>query len=206
MGEREEGTGIMSTPREADMIRCRSGARSAAAVAVGLFFAAPPPLATAQAPAASPAPHKSVYGKLASVDKHRNGVVMNSETGERLAWRFDPVVIAEAARFKPGDPMIVIYRQIASNEKRVTALAFPGSATTPTYVNTTGARVVLRSSPAVDGVCGPTVAGPVSESTIPVGGAAEVMQACWCCAVPGETCTPGNKSGLGRALLVSCFK
>ena len=184
----------------------RSGAASGVAVLLGFFLAAPSAPAAAQAPAASPAPHKSVYGKLASVDKTRNDVVMKSDAGERLAWRFDAAVIAEAARFKPGDAMIVIYRQIAPNEKRVTALAFPGSASTPIYVNTTGSRVVVRSSPAVDGVCGQADAGPVSESTVPAGGVAEVLEACWCCAVPGEGCTPGNKSGLGRALLVSCFK
>jgi hypothetical protein len=166
----------------------------------------------AAAQAAAPAspdpnvPHKSVYGKLVSVDKTRNGVVMKSDAGESLGWHFDPRVIAEAARFKPGDPMIVIYRQTSPNEKRVTALAFPGSAATPIYVNMTGSRVVVRSSPAVDGACGHPGAGPVNESTIPSGGVAEVLEACWCCAAPGEACAPGNKSGQGRALLVQCFK
>jgi len=183
----------------------RSGGRSAAAVLVGFLLGGSTPRAAAQV-SAGPPPHKSVYGKLVSVDRSRNGVVMESDTGEHLAWRFDAVVIAEAARFKPGDRMIVIYRQIASNEKRVTALAFPGSAATPIYVNTTGSRVVVRSSPAVAGACGQPDAGPVTESTIPSGGVAEVREACWCCAMPGETCTPGNKSGLGRALLVQCFK
>jgi len=32
------------------------------------------------------------------------------------------------------------------------------------------------------------------------------MEACWCCAPAGESCNPGNKSGNGRALLVSCFQ
>jgi hypothetical protein len=162
--------------------------------------------AEAQAPAGSPAPHKSVYGKLDHVDSSRNSVVMKSDAGESLVWRFEPAVIAEAVKFKPGDAMIVIYRQVSPNEKRVTALAFPGAASTPIYVNTTGARVVVRSSPAVGGVCGQPGAGPISESTIPSGGLAEVLEACWCCAAPGEPCTPGNKSGLGRALLVQCFK
>jgi hypothetical protein len=184
----------------------RSGAVSSVAILLGLSLAAPSPRAAAQAPAEAPRPHKSVYGKLASVDKSRNGIVMKSDAGERLAWRFDAAVIAEAARFKPGDAMIVIYRQIAPNEKRVTALAFPGAASTPIYVNTTGSRVVVRSGPAVDGACGQPNAGPISEATIPSGGLAEVLEACWCCAVPGESCTPGNKSGLGRALLVQCFK
>jgi hypothetical protein len=188
------------------MARFRPRALPGVAVLLALFAGTPVPRAAAQAAAEPSRPHKSVYGKLASVDKSRNGIVMKSDSGERLAWRFDAAVIAEAARFKPGDPMIVIYRQVAPNEKRVTALAFPGTATTPLYVNTTGARVVVRSSPAVNGACGGSNAGPVSESTIPSGGVAEVLEACWCCAVPGETCNPGNKSGLGRALLVQCFE
>jgi hypothetical protein len=155
--------------------------------------------------AGPPAPHKSVYGKLQSV-KDLNGVIMTSDAGERLAWRFEPAVIAEAARFKLGDPMIVIYRQVTPSEKRVTAVAFPGTAATPLYVNMTGSRVVLRSAPAKDGACGQPSAGPIHESTIPSGGMAEVLDACWCCASPDESCTPGNRSGLGRALLVQCFE
>lgn len=150
--------------------------------------------------------HKSVYGKLQGVDTAQNSVVMKSDAGERLAWRFEPAVIAEAARFKSGDPIIVIYRQISPSEKRVTAVAFPGAATTPVYVNMTGLRVVLRSAPAVGGVCGRPDAGPISESTIPAGGRAESMEPCWCCAPSGVACTPGNKTGLGKALLVRCFQ
>jgi hypothetical protein len=190
------------------MGRSRSRALAGATFLLGLCAGSSAPHAAAQdpAPAAASRPHKSVYGKLASVDKSLNGIIMRSDAGQRLAWRFDAAVIAEAARFKPGDPMIVIYRQITPSEKRVTALAFPGSAKTPTYVNTTGSRVVLRSSPAVNGECGGPHEGRVSESTIPIGGVAEVLEACWCCAVPGESCNPGNKSGLGRALLVQCFE
>ena len=128
---------------------------------------------------------------------------MKSDAGENLVWRFDAPVIAEASRFKPGDRMIVIYRQTAPNEKRVTAVAFPGSASTPIYINMTGSRVVVRSTAAAaDGTC-EKQSGPVSDYTIPSGGLAEVLEGCWCC---GEGCTPGNKSGLGRALLVHCFK
>jgi len=184
----------------------RSRAVSGVVVLLGLALGPRAPRASAQAPADPAAPHKSVYGKLSSIDKSRNGIIMKSDGGEQFAWRFDAAVIAEAARFKPGDPMIVIYRQTSPNEKRVTALAFPGSASTPLYVNTTGSRVVVRSSPATDGVCGQPGAGPVHEATIPRGGVAEVLEACWCCAAPGEACNPGNKSGLGRALLVQCFK
>jgi hypothetical protein len=191
------------------MGRPSSSTRSGVAILLAVFLGAPAPRVAAQAsPSPSPrtTPQKSVYGTLQSVDKSRSSVVMKSDTGERLSWRFEPAVIAETSRFKLGDRMIVIYRQLTPNEKRVTALAFPGSATTPVYVNTTGARVILRSGPAVNDTCGNADAGPVSESTIPTGGMAEAMDACWCCAPSGETCTPGNRSGLGRALLVQCFK
>lgn len=169
-----------------------------------LLFAALVSGALAQEQSAPP--HKSVYGKLQSVDTSKNGVIMKSDAGERLAWRFDAAVIAEAARFKPGDPMIVIYKQLSSSQKAVTALAFPGAAEKPVYINLTGARVVLRSAPAVGGVCGKPDAGPVSESTIPIGGRAEALEACWCCAPSGEACTTGNKSGAGQAFLVRCFQ
>ena len=184
----------------------RSGASSGMATLLALFLGAATPRAAAQASADPPRTYKSVYGKLESVAPSLNGVVMRSDAGERLAWRFEKAVIAEAAQFKPGDSMIVIYRQLSPNEKRVTALAFPGTATKPIYVNMTGARVVLRSGPSVSGACGQPNAGPEHESTIPSGGLAEVMEACWCCAPAGETCTPGNETGRGRALLVQCFE
>jgi hypothetical protein len=189
----------------------RSGGGSAVALPLALFLAGPITRLAAQAPADPARVRKSVYGKLLSVDKSLNGVIMESDSGKRLAWRFDARVIAELTRFKPGDAMIVIYRQGSPSEKRVTAIAFPGTASTPTYVNTTGFRVVLRSAPAAKDaaakdVCGGPDAAPISESIIPVGGVAEAMEACWCCAPAGETCDPGNKSGVGRALLVHCFK
>jgi hypothetical protein len=102
--------------------------------------------------------------------------------------------------------MIVIYRQTASNEKRVTAVAFPGTAAKPTYVNLTGERVVLRSAAMVGDSCSNPVTGPVSESVVPADGRAEVQDDCWCCAPFGSTCTPGNKSGLGTAYLERCFE
>jgi len=101
--------------------------------------------------------------------------------------------------------MIVIYRQTRPNEKVVTAVAFPGAAATPIYVNVTGSRVALRSGPATDGACSEN-AGPVNESTIPADGLAEISDACWCCAPAGDSCAPTTKSGLGRAILVQCFK
>jgi hypothetical protein len=164
------------------------------------------PEAAEEAPPPAPRAFKSVYGTLQSIDKSLNGLIMKSDKGERLAWRFEAAVIAEAARFKPGDPMIVIYRQLSPTEKAVTAVAFPGTAATPIYVNMTGRAVLLRSAPAVGGACGKADAGPVNDFTIGNGSLTEIMDACWCCAPIGETCVPGNKSGSGRALLVACFK
>lgn len=189
------------------MANVRPSLCRAAAVVLGLSLGAQTPRAAAQAPPAAPSrPKKSVYGKLEAVDKRLNGVFMRSDDGKRLVWRFESAVIAEADRFKPGDPMIVIYRQVTPNDKRVTAVAFPGTAKVPTYVNLTGSRVTLRSAPMVEGACGRPDAGPVQEITIPAGGTAETAEACWCCASADETCTPGNKTGVGRALLVQCFE
>jgi hypothetical protein len=165
---------------------------------------APAPSATAAAAAEQ---HKSVRGKLEGLVTSRNGVIMRSDAGERLAWKFDASVISELAGFQPGAPMIVIYRQISPSDKRVTAVAFPGTAERPTYKNMTGWKVSLRTSPMVGGVCSQTPdAAPSTDFTIQEGGRAEVMDACWCCAPFGETCTPSNKSGLGQAFLVKCFK
>jgi hypothetical protein len=184
----------------------RTSALSASSFLLALFLSAPPPPAAAQA---SPEParvHKSVRGTLQSVDSRLSSVIMKSDAGETLTWRFGPAVIAEAAQFKAGTPVIVIYRQTAPNEKRVTALAFPGAAAKPVYVNLTGARVVLRSAAAVGDVCGAAQSGAVTESVIPPGERAEVKDACWCCAPAGNTCTPANKSGIGQALLERCFE
>ena len=141
---------------------------------------ATPPAAGQTSPAAQASgqppptpPTKSVYGKLLSVDTSSNNVLMTEDSGAQLAWRFDATIVAEAAKFKAGDPVIVIYRQIGPGpkDKRVTAIAFPGSAKSPIYTNLTSERVVVRSAAGVGGSCSQT-AGPVSESTIPVRGLA----------------------------------
>jgi hypothetical protein len=182
------------------MFRKHAGFAASFLLAPGLVA-----LAAGAGPSPEPAPaHKSVRGTLQSVGKR--GVVMTAEDGKRLSWQFSPAVLAEVGKVAAGAPMIVIYRQVSANEKRVTAVAFPGTASTPTYVNLTGASVVLRSAPAVGEACGAAGDGPVSESAIPPGGRAEVLDACWCCAPSGGTCTPGNKSGQGRAFLERCFE
>src|SRR5262245_5751579 len=125
------------------MSRFRFGSRSGAALRLALVVPADAPRAAAQSPSppASPPAHKSVYGTTQRVGKSKNGVVMKADSGEQLAWRFSAPVVEEASHFKPGDPMIVIYRQVGPKDKRVTALAFPGTAANPTYVNMTGGRV-----------------------------------------------------------------
>jgi hypothetical protein len=193
--------------RAGSRLASRSGLASTLVVAVGLMSLADARRAQAQAAAPAPAPTKSVYGRLLSVDKSGNNLLMNEDGGAQLAWHFDAAVIAEVARYSAGDPLIVIYRQTGPGpkDKRVTAIAFPGRAKTPIYVNMTIERIVLRTAASVGGTCDKT-SGPVSESKIPSRGLAEAMSDCFCCAPDGQTCTPGTKTGLGRAYLVQCFK
>lgn len=167
------------------------------------------PLFAAQ-PSPSPAPArppKSVRGTLQSVDPKLGGVIMKTDDGKRMAWKFSAPVIAEVTKVPVGSPTIVIYRQMSSNQKRVTAIAFPGTAEKPTYVNLTGERVVLRTTQAAaDGTCAARATGTVSDSTIPAGGRAEVLEGCWCCGASGESCEPGTRSGNGIAYLEACFQ
>jgi hypothetical protein len=190
------------------MPRLRSSVKWAVVFGLGLAVGGESSRAAAQAsPSPAPArPKKSVYGKLQSVEKRLSALVMVADDGQRLVWKFEKDLITEAEQFKPGDAMIVIYRQLGPSTKRVTAVAFPGTATTPTYVNLTSERVTLRSAPLVDGACGLLSEGPVHEITIPRGGIAEVADGCWCCASAGDACVPGNKTGVGRALLANCFE
>jgi hypothetical protein len=188
------------------MPRLRSSVKWAVVFGLGLAVGDEPSRAAAQASPSPPRPKKSVYGKLQSIDKRLGALVMVADDGQRLAWKFESALIAEAEQFKPGDSMIVIYRQLDLSDKRVTAVAFPGTATTPTYVNLTGERVTVRSAPLVDGACGLLSEGPFQEITIPRGGIAELADGCWCCASAGDSCVPGNKTGVGRALLANCFE
>jgi hypothetical protein len=128
---------------------------------------------------------------------------MESDKGERLAWRIDKKVLDRIREFKAGAALIVIYRQTSPSEKTVTAVAFPGAAPNPTYVNTTDGRVVLHSGPAVDGAC--EKAKAVNEVAILEGGQAETGDACWCCAPAGEVCEPSSKTGAGKAFLLRCL-
>lgn len=178
------------------------GTLAAAFAIVALAGVAP---LRAQGEGAEPPPRKSVYGTLDSIVESQRAVVMQSDDGERLVWRFRPEVMTAVREFEPGSEMIVIYRQTQPNQKTVTAIAFPGTATVPTYVNLTGSRVVLRSGPMVENSCD-QANDVLSETPILEGGQAETQAACWCCAAEGEACTPSSQTGLGRALLVRCFR
>jgi hypothetical protein len=148
---------------------------------------------------------KSVYGTLDGVDAGQGAVIMQSETGERLAWRVSAPVVEGLGQFEIGGPMIVICRPITATEKKVTAIAFPGTAERPTYVNLTGNPVLVHFGPKVDGTCVGRQQQPTSEVAVLDGGEAEIADGCWCCAPMGQSCTPLNETGHGRALLVSCF-
>ena len=134
------------------------------------------------------------------------GVGLRFWSGAALSWRFEKNVIDEAAQFEEGARVIVIYRLLPGDVKRVTALAFPGVEKTPIYVNLTGERVVVRSAPRVNDACDAAGIEGATETHVPRGGRAEVLEGCWCCAVAGQTCPTTTKSGDGRAYLVQCFE
>jgi hypothetical protein len=183
--------------------RSRSGL--AVALLLGLWPGASASRALAQGPAPSRPVSRTVYGKLEVVNESVNAVAIVSDQGQRMAWQLDEKVIAQLKGFKPGDPVVVIYRQRGS-DKAVTAIAFPGKATTPIYVNTTGQRVELVSGPMVGGACGQPADSAIHRTTIPTGGRAETSDACWCCAPAGQACVPSNRTGLGQALLIHCYE
>ena len=174
------------------------------ALLLGLLPGAPAPRAAAQSTAPGGLASRTVHGKLEMVNESVNGVAVVSDEGQRMAWQFDKTVIEQLKGFKPGDPVVVIYRQRGA-DKAVTAIAFPGAAATPIYVNTTGQRVELVSGPMVNGACGQPADKPVNRTTIPTGGRAETADACWCCAPAGQACVPSNRTGLGQAFLIHCY-
>jgi hypothetical protein len=182
----------------------RSGAGLCVALLAGLLPGAHSSRAAAQSTAPGGLATRTVYGKLEMVNESVNGVSVVSDKGQRMAWQFEKPVIDELKGFKPGDPVVVIYRERGGG-KAVTAIAFPGKAATPIYVNTAGERVELVSGPMVDGACGQTSDKPVNRTTIPTGGRAETQDACWCCAPVGQACVPSNRTGLGQAFLIHCY-
>jgi hypothetical protein len=175
------------------------------AVVAGLACFAGGGLSSAAEP--ETAPQKSIRGTLRAVNERQSGVGVETADGKRQAWRFNPRVVAEAAKVELGSPVIVIYRQIGA-DKRVTALAFPDPNSKPVYVNLTGDRVLLRTAAAAaDGTCNATAKEDITETIIPVDGRAEAIDGCWCCApTDGGVCLPATKTGAGRALLDRCFQ
>ena len=182
--------------------------RLGAGLGVALLLGMLPGVKVSRAAAQSTAPgglaFRTVYGKLEMVNESVNGVSVVSDQGQRMAWQFGKAVIEKLKGFKPGDPVVVIYRQRGA-DKAVTAIAFPGKAETPIYVNTSGQRVELVSGPMVGGACGQTADTPVNRTTIPTDGRAETQDACWCCAPAGQACVPSNRTGLGQAFLIHCY-
>ena len=185
------------------MGRFRPSAGLVVALLLGMLPGAPTSRAAAQGTGGLA--FKTVHGKLEMVNESVNGVAVVSDEGQRMAWQFDKAVIAQLKVFKPGDPVVVIYRE-RGGEKAVTAIAFPGAAATPVYVNTTDQRVVLVSGPLVNGACGQPAAEALHTTGILIGAQAETQDACWCCAPAGKTCTPANKTGLGKAFLTRCYE
>jgi hypothetical protein len=183
----------------------RSTAGLAVVVLLGLGSGASAVRALAQQEAPSRPASRTVYGKLEMVNESVNGVAIVSDKGQRMAWQLDGKLIAQLKDFKPGDPVIVIYRQRGS-DRAVTAIAFPGKAESPIYVNTTGQRVELVSGPKVEGACGQPSEAAIRRTTIPIGGRAETQDECWCCAPAGQACVPSNRTGLGRAFLIHCYE
>lgn len=183
----------------------RLGPGLGVALLLGMLPGAPATRAAAQSTAPGGLASKTVHGKLEMVNESVNGVAVVSDEGQRMAWQFDKAVIARLKDFKPGDPVVVIYR-LRGADKAVTAIGFPGAADTPVYVNLTGQRVALVSGPMVNGTCGQPAAEPVHAMSILSGGQAETSDACWCCAPAGKSCTPANKTGLGRAFLTRCYE
>ena len=179
-----------------------SGARLGVAVLLGL---APGVLASRADAQGAPRASKSVYGTIDTVDQSASGVIMKTDDGRRVAWKFDKALVARLAKFKPGDKVIVIYRERGA-DKAVTAIAFPGAAATPVYHNTSGQRVELVGGPLVNGACGEASKEPVSITSIASGSQGEVPQACWCCAPAGGMCIPANRTGNGEAFLVNCYE
>jgi hypothetical protein len=182
----------------------RLGAGLGVALLVGLLPGVNAPRAAAQSTAPGGLATRTVYGKLEMVNESVNGVSLVSDEGQRMAWQFDKTVIERLKGFKPGDPVVVIYRERGGG-KAVTAIAFPGKAATPIYVNTSGERVELVSGPMVGGACGQTADTPVNRTSIPPDGRAETQDACWCCAPAGQACVPSNRTGLGQAFLIHCY-
>jgi hypothetical protein len=175
-----------------------------AAVAAPLGAQAPQPGAVAQG---------SVSGTLVTIDKPLSGLILKTDEGRQMAWRLDRSVIEQVAKFKKGDRLWVIYRELGGGDRAVTAVGFPGSEKLPVYVNATGAAVRLHTAPYLaSGVCrGYREDGQVSRALIRRGALADNEAPCWCCSSMEKTCEPANRAYepgdkvTGRIILSRCF-
>jgi hypothetical protein len=152
---------------------------------------------------------RSIDGTLERVDTGLNGVILQGSDGKRQAWQLPAPVIREAAHFKPGDRMWVIYRQLNPSDSTVTALGFPGAEEKPVYINAAGEMIVLRTGPLVNGTCGPAPTDQIRTQDVPMGTTLAEEGDCWCCATRGKSCQLANRShdanGTGRIILARCF-
>ena len=172
----------------------------------------PAPLA-AQASLTGPGVTGSVSGTLVTVDKPLSGLILRTDEGRQMAWRLDRSVLEQLSRFKKGDRMWVIYRELGGGDRAVTAIGFPGTETVPVYVNATGAGVRLHTAGYLEGgTCrGYREDGQVSHQLVLRGGRAGNEARCWCCSSMQETCDPANRAYepgdrvTGRIILSRCF-
>ena len=88
----------------------RLGTGLGVALLLGTLPGVPPSRAAAQSTAPGGLASQTVHGKLEMVNESVNGVAVVSDEGQRMAWQFDKTVIEQLKGFKPGDPVVVIYR------------------------------------------------------------------------------------------------
>ena len=167
----------------------------------------------AQAPQPGALAAGSMNGTLVTVDKPLNGLIIRTDEGRQMAWRMDRSVIEQVAKFKKGDRLWIIYRELGGGDRAVTAVGFPGSEKVPVYVNATGTAVRLHKSRYLDGgACrGYREDTQVGHSRIPRGASIENEDACWCCSSMEQMCEPANRAYepgdkvTGRIILSRCF-
>lgn len=162
--------------------------------------------------AASPSPKPlltdSVSGTIEVVDTRLNGIIVHSEGGDRIAWKLPAPAIKEASRYERGARVRVHYRGLQTGDRAVTALSFPGDGSEVTYVNGTGARVLLRTGAAnADGGCASEPSSDGAAERMVARNRTAVMEpSCFCCAPPGKTCGLANHAVAGsRIVLAQCF-
>jgi hypothetical protein len=178
-------------------------------LAVDIALGSPADRATAQPVPNAPIVTQSIEGTIESIDEQLGGIILKGSDGKRHAWRLQAPVLKEAARYKPGDWVWMIYRQLGHSERAVTALGFPGTQEKPVYVNATGDTVVLRTGPYTEGACRALPLEQVTDYDVRPGSEVTDTAPCWCCATRGKQCDLANRSfdehGTGRIVLARCF-